>query len=62
MEITSLECKCDNKGGTQINVWAKCHSVEDVDDIIAWLHLAKTLMKGWDKIEKKRATLHKEMT
>lgn len=50
MDITSLEFECDSKGKPKIAVWAKCHSVDDVDDIIAWLHLAKAMMIKWDKI------------
>lgn len=55
MDITSLEWESDSKGNPKISVWAKCHTVEDVDDIIAWLHLAKDMMRKWEKIRSKRA-------
>ncbi len=48
MDITNLEIECD--GPPCIKVWAKCHTSEDVDDIIAWLRLAQSMMVKWEKI------------
>ncbi len=56
MDITSLEWEADSKGNPKISVWAKCHTVEDVEDIIAWLHLAKDMMRKWEKIREKRGS------
>lgn len=50
MDITTLEISCDAKGKTRVNVWAKCHSPQDVDDIIAWLRLSKNVIEKWEKI------------
>jgi len=55
MDITSLEWEADSKGNPKISVWAKCHTVEDVEDMIAWLHLAKDMMRKWEKIRSNRA-------
>jgi hypothetical protein len=55
MDITSLEFEIDSKCRPKVSVWAKCHTVEDVDDIIAWLHLAKDMMRKWEKIRSKHA-------
>jgi hypothetical protein len=53
MDISDLKIECD--GRTCVKVWAKCHSAEDIDDMIAWLHLAKGLMLKWEKIRARNA-------
>lgn len=53
MDLTNLEIECEGK--TCIKVWAKCHNAEDVDDIIAWLRLAKDVMIKWEKIRARNA-------
>ena len=55
MDITSIGWEADSEGNPKISVWAKCHTVEDVEDIIAWLHLAKDMMRKWEKIRSSRA-------
>lgn len=49
LDITSLDIECRD-GGTAVKVWAKCRTPDDVDQIIAWLHLAKGVMVKWEKI------------
>lgn len=53
MDITNLEVDCAHK--PCIKVWAKCETPEDVDDIIAWLRLAKDLLIKWEKIRGRHA-------
>lgn len=53
MKISGLKILGGNNGRTIVEVWADCHTVEDIDDIIAWLQMAKTVMIKWDKINEK---------
>lgn len=55
MRINHLKINGGNNGMTIVEVWADCHTVEDIDDIIAWLQMAKTVMIKWDKINGKAA-------
>lgn len=53
MDITSLDIECRGAGRSVVKVWAKCQTQDDVDDIIAWLKLAKGVMATWEKISAK---------
>lgn len=53
MKINGLKIESGNNGKTHVEIWSTCHSVEDVDDTIAWLNLAKHVMRGWEKINAK---------
>lgn len=52
LDITSLGVECDEIGGAKVTIWCKCYSVEDIDDCIEWLKLARTLMEGWEAIRR----------
>lgn len=62
MDITSLEMKCKEDGSTKIEVWAKCNSIEDCDDMIAWLQLAKSVIIKWNKINARTSQTPKAPT
>ena len=47
MDIKGLEVECEKEGESTVKVWANCETPEDIDVIIAWLHLAKSMMKKW---------------
>ena len=53
MKINGLKIESGNNGRTIVEMWSTCHSVQDVDDTIAWLQLAKHVMRGWEKINAK---------
>lgn len=51
MKVSDLKIECDPL--TTVTVWVKCFTVDDVDDLIAWLGLAKTVMVQWQQINQK---------
>jgi hypothetical protein len=53
MKINGLKIESGNNGKTIVEIWSTCHSIRDVDDTIAWLNLAKHVMRGWEKINAK---------
>ena len=53
MKINGLKIESGHNGKTIVEIWSACHSIEDVDDVIAWLGLAKQVMRGWEKINAK---------
>ena len=53
MKINGLKIESGNNGRTIVEMWSTCYSVQDVDDTIAWLNLAKHIMRGWEKINAK---------
>ena len=53
MKINGLRIESGNNGKTIVEMWSTCHLVQDVDDTIAWLQLAKHVMRGWEKINAK---------
>jgi hypothetical protein len=55
VKITGLKIESSESGRTVVEVWSKCSSVSDVDDLIAWLGLAKHVIRGWEKINAKNA-------
>jgi hypothetical protein len=48
MKISDLKIECDDR--TCVTVWVKCQSPEEIDNLIAWLQLAKSVMLKWEKI------------
>lgn len=53
MNIKGLKIESGNNGKTIVEVWAQCHSMDDCDDIIAWLGLAKYVIEEWGNINAK---------
>lgn len=53
MKINGLKIESGNNGKTIVEMWTTCHSIEDVDDTIAWLQLAKHVIRRWEKINAK---------
>lgn len=53
LNISELKFECDNKD-SYVKVWAKCETTDDLDDLIAWLQLAKTTMMKWDRIRSRK--------
>ena len=47
------ELRMDFEKETAVSVWAICSTQDDCDALIAWLQLAKSNMKQWDKINAK---------
>lgn len=50
LDVTSLEIRCGSSGTTVVQVWCKCSSQEDIDDIIGFLELAKKVVIQWEEI------------
>jgi hypothetical protein len=48
MKQKRIDC-CDD-GNSEVSVWCELNSPEDVEMLIAWLKLAKTMMVGWKRI------------
>ena len=40
-----------NEDGTLISIWCKCYSVKDIDNLISWLRLARTMIVDWETIK-----------
>lgn len=55
MKVTHMDVRCDRSQELHTEIWCECRSIEDVDDLMAWLSLAKDMMKKWDKIRSRRA-------
>lgn len=53
MKVTELAVKCDAEGEAVVEVWVKCATRDDLDDVIAWLELAKQMVGKWQKIRKR---------
>ena len=53
MKINNLKIESGNNGRTIVEIWSTCYSVQEVDDTIAWLSLAKHVMRGWERINAK---------
>jgi hypothetical protein len=50
-----MDVRCDRSQEQNLQIWCECYSPEDVDDLMAWLLLAKDMMKKWKKIRSRRA-------
>lgn len=53
MKINNLKIESGNNGKTFVEIWSTCHLIQDVDDTIDWLQLAKSVIRGWEKINAK---------
>jgi hypothetical protein len=47
MDITALEVAGREDGTSRLTVWVKCDTAQEIDDIITWLALAKSVMIDW---------------
>jgi len=54
VKVSNLDVRCDRSQKQHLEIWCECYSIEDVDDLMAWLLLAKDMMRKWDKIRAKR--------
>jgi hypothetical protein len=52
IKIHELSIDCHADGGTRIYIWCNCYSPDDIEDMIAWLKLAKAVMEKWQAIRK----------
>jgi hypothetical protein len=52
LDVTSLDIECHADGSAKVSAWVKCWTTDDIDDVIAWLELAKTMMQKWEAIRK----------
>jgi hypothetical protein len=51
MQISELSMNFGYNGKTIVTAWCKCHTADDVEEIIAWLKMAKDNMRAWEKID-----------
>jgi hypothetical protein len=51
MRIDNLEMTYGHNGKATAKIWVQCHTPEDVEEIIAWLKMAKDNMRAWEKID-----------
>lgn len=52
MKITELKLNSGYNGQTIVDLWVTCHTIEEVDDVIAWMQFAKQMMLEWQKLHK----------
>jgi hypothetical protein len=52
LDVTTLGLECEEGGRVKVTVWCKCWTAGDINDVIEWLRLAKTLMEKWEAIRK----------
>jgi hypothetical protein len=50
MDITSLEIRSLADGSGTVQAWCKCSSPDQIDDLVAWLGLARHVMEEWHAI------------
>lgn len=55
MKISNLDVCCDMSHKQHLEIRCECYSVEDVEDLVAWLMLAKDMMAKWDEVRSRRA-------
>ena len=55
MNVTQMKVETDSDHKTEVTLWVTCKSVEDIEDIGAWLELAKDFVSGWHTVVAKRA-------
>jgi hypothetical protein len=54
MKVTQLKIDTDADAATDVTIWVTCTTVEDIDDVAAWLELAKDFVAGWREVRAKR--------
>jgi hypothetical protein len=47
MDITTMTIEANSSGRCTVKLSCKCHSAPDLDDVIAWLNLARSMMDAW---------------
>ena len=62
LEISSLDLQSRDDGHSIVRINVTCSSTEDVDDIVAWLELAKGVMVEWAKIRTGKIPPSSEMS
>jgi hypothetical protein len=50
LDVTDLGVEGFADGSMKVTVWCKCFTPDDIDDVISWLQLAKTMMESWETI------------
>jgi hypothetical protein len=53
LDVTNLNLDCDADGSAKVTIWCRCRTADDIDDVIAWLTLAKTMTEKWQEIRSK---------
>lgn len=51
MQISELAMNFGHGGKTIVSIWCKCHCPDDIEEIAAWLKMAKANMEQWQKID-----------
>lgn len=57
MDVTTIGLECESDGTTRIVLWMKAWSPDDIDDVLAWLSMARQLMVDWREIRDKRSNV-----
>jgi hypothetical protein len=52
LDITNFEIEGESDGSVKVTCWCKCRTPEDIDAVIAWLQLSKTVMNQWGEIRR----------
>lgn len=60
MDITSLSIECHADGTSKVSCWAKATTLEEIDDLIAFLQMARKLMDGWSIVRQPPAGARRE--
>lgn len=55
MKVNDLKMAMQESGKTDVEVWARCYTSDDLEDLIAWLLLARAAMKKWEARRKDKA-------
>jgi len=59
MKATELRIESEFDGSGIVKVWVDCHSPEEIEDIVVWLELARTLLVKWRARRRPGATVTK---
>lgn len=54
LDIKDLVIACDADGSTRVIIEGYCNSTDDIDDIVAWLALARNVVEQWAEIRADR--------
>jgi hypothetical protein len=47
LDVTDLSIECNADGTSMVKLWCKCNSADDIEDVVAWLGFAQTMMAQW---------------
>ena len=53
MNITTLKMEYGFNGEATVSVWVGCNTPADIDELMAWLKMAKYNMASWKSINDK---------